>query len=281
MGSFFQTILDIPVPNLVLGGVAIVGAVFFSTLIVSNVTYKEETKYDSEMSEDEEYKEEEYKREARELKHRKASYGQKWFDELENLEDRNLTNEELVDLRNKIIREDTPEGEILMYYNSDTESFWYFSNTKNISNRTLDAVARKYSITHNCKQVCINHRAEIANIQNKICNMLYNVNDNTKDNAKDNATAKDSTDNTAEKNKPFNIEDVFVKPKITKKKLIKRHRRVIVDRVNRFTYKGKLNDYKTKEEIESEKKPVNPKQNMTFQEYKKVLEDMQKKSKLE
>ena len=43
---------------------------------------------------------------------------------------------------------------MIMFYNSNTESFWYYSDNKNISNRTLDAMARNYSVTHNCKQVC-------------------------------------------------------------------------------------------------------------------------------
>ena len=77
---------------------------------------------------------------ARETREKKAAYGQKWFDELDELEDRELTEEELDELKNKTISLDTPEGEVLMYYNNDTESFWYYSDNKNISNRTLDAV---------------------------------------------------------------------------------------------------------------------------------------------
>ena len=89
------------------------------------------------MSIDEEEKEAEYKRKAREVKQKKIEFGQKWFDDLESLEERELTNEELVELRHKTIHEETPEGAIIMFYNSDTESFWYFSDNKNISNRTL------------------------------------------------------------------------------------------------------------------------------------------------
>ena len=273
MSVFVKSILDIPIPNIVLGGVAIIGAIFFSSIIVSTAIYDKKTEYDSDMSKSEEYKEEEYKKEARELKQHKAKYGQNWFTELEQLEHKTLTSEEIVDLRNKIVNEDTPEGSVIMYYNSDTESFWYYSNTKNISNRTLDAVARKYSITHRCKEICVNHRAEIRRVQDKLFNMLY---------TNDNNIPESNTDDKVKNNiitPSFNIEDVFVKPKVSKKNLIKRHRRVIVDRVNRFSYKGKLEDYKWIAEREegAREDANNDRSSISFQEYK----DSQLKKKTE
>lgn len=253
MSSFFQKILEIPTTNLLMGGAAIIGGFFLSTVIVSYVNYDKKAKYNPEMSIDEEYKEEEYKREAREVRQKKIQYGQKFFDELEALEDRVLTNEELVGLRELHIEEDTPEGKVIMLYNSNTESFWFYSDTKNISNRTLDAIARKYAITHNCKQICVNHKKEIAAVQKKICDMIY------------------STRPLAAKEEPASTsnEDVFVKTKVTPKKLIKRHRRVIVDRVNRFTYKGKQLDCKLKN-VDTKEPKEKDHSNLTFQEFKKL-----------
>ena len=48
------------------------------------------------------------------------------------------------------------------------------------------------------------------------------------------------------------LDDVFVKPKITTK-LIKRSGKVIVERVNRFTYKGKISDMNETKEDKKEK----------------------------
>ena len=119
-----------------------------------------------------------------------------------------------------------------MFYNSDTESFWYYSKNNNVSNRTLDAVARKYTITHDCKQVCINHKKEIEKVQNKLRDlMIEQVNkENNLDDVSDKKEQK-TGHGSAEKDEE---DSVFVKPKITTKKLIRRHKRVILDRVNRF-----------------------------------------------
>lgn len=262
MSGLFRNILEIPTTNLFMGGAAIIGGIFFSSLIVSYLNYDKKAKYDPDMSISEEIKEEEYKRLAREVKQEKVKYGQKWFDELEALEERVLTSEDLEGLCEKTLRDDTPEGAVIMLYNSKTESFWYYSDNKNISNRTLDAVARNYSVTHNCKQVCINHRQEIAAVQKKICDMMI---------------AQTLSKNTGKDNKKdASFEDLFVKPKVTAKKLVKQHRRVIVDRVNRFSYKGKLEDCKCSAK-EGQEDVNNDRSKMSFQEYK----DSQLKKKTE
>lgn len=257
--SFF----DMPVHNFFQGCGAIAGGIMVSAAIVSYFVYNKTVKC-VPLKDNKEDEEEEYKRQARETREKKAAYGQKWFDELDELEDRKLTEEELVELKNKTISLDTPEGEVLMYYNQDTESFWYYSDNKNVSNRTLDAVARKYTITHNCKQVCVNHKKEIANVQKKLCDMLIK---HTK--------KKDKKDDDSKNNDDIN--DVFVKPKITPKKLIKRSGKVIVERVNRFTYKGKISDISDKKDGVDDDKETNVNAKMTFKEYKEYVESLKKK----
>jgi len=254
MSVYVSSILEIPATNLLNGCAAIIGGIFFSAIIVSYLNYDVKTKYEPEMSIDEEVKEAEYKKKAREIRHKKIEFGQKWFDELEMLEERELTNDELVELRDKSIHEETPEGAIIMFYNSDTESFWYYSDNKNISNRTLDALARMYTVENNCKQVCVNHKKEIENVQKKLCDMIIAK-------STDIGEGKDTTID--------DIDDVFVKPKITRKNLIKRHKRVIVDRVNRFSYKGKIAAFKKhKKKLDDSEKS---RATMTFSEYKESL----------
>ena len=251
MSVYISSILEISNSKLLAGGAAIFGGIFLSAIIVSYLTYDDKTKYNEDMSIDEEEKEAEYKRKAREVKQKKIEFGQKWFDDLESLEERELTNEDLVELRHKTIHEETPEGAIIMFYNSDTESFWYFSDNKNISNRTLDALARLYTVENNCKQICVNHKKEIESVQKKLCDMII-------------AKSSESKDTSTEE-----IDDVFVKPKITKKKLIKRHQRVIVERVNRFSYKGKIGAFKKHQKKQDD--TVNTRAMMSFKEYKESL----------
>jgi len=84
----------------------------------------------------------------------------KFFDELENLPERHLEKEELEELRLKTLEEETPEGKVIMSYNSDTESFWYYADSTTIPYSSLDAVARLYAITYNCKSICVNYKEE-------------------------------------------------------------------------------------------------------------------------
>lgn len=252
MNHYISSILEIPASKLIDGGIALAGGILVSALIVSYFNYDPSTKYDKDMSVDEEFKEAEYKKKAREIKQKKIEFGQKWYEELEELEDRVLSTEDLIGLRDKSVNVDTPEGVIIMFYNSTTESYWYFSDNKNVSNRTLDAVARKYAVRYNCKQVCINHKKEIENVQKRLCDFMEAQTAVAKNNQEENSD-----------------DDVFVKPKITAKKIIKRHKRVIVDRVNRFTYKGKISSFNHHKK--SEEDNTNTHTKMTFQEYKESL----------
>ena len=88
---------------------------------------------------------------------------------------------------------------------------------------------------------------------------------------------KDKKDDDSKNNDDIN--DVFVKPKITPKKLIKRSGKVIVERVNRFTYKGKISDISDKKEGVGDDKETNVNAKMTFKEYKEYVESLKKKRK--
>ena len=244
---------------------AIIGGIFLSTAIVSYFTYDKGNKYNKNMDNDvkkTERVEDQFKKEAREIKQQKVKYGQLFYDELEALEDRELSTKELEELSNKNVEEDTPEGKVIMVYNKNTESFWYYSKTKNVSNRTLDAVARRYAVAHDCKAICVNHKKEIERVQKKIFDLML------ENNTQDEKSSKSDTRDT--------VDSVFVKPKITKKKLIRRHNRVIVDHVNRFTYKGKIEEYSN-----AETRPLdcdannNSNKRMSFKEYKEAIKAKQ------
>lgn len=59
------------------------------------------------------------------------------------------------------LRETTPRGEIVMYYDIEKKTFNYYSNSKNIPYSTLDAVARKYVCLHKDPSIYIDIRDEI------------------------------------------------------------------------------------------------------------------------
>ena len=59
-------------------------------------------------------------------------YRYKYFDELDQLCERKLSEDELEELKNKIVNEKTPKGEVILFYNKDTETFFYYCQSKEI-----------------------------------------------------------------------------------------------------------------------------------------------------
>ena len=113
---------------------AITSGLVLGFTVVSYMVYDKEYKYEEDDDDETDQEEEEY--------------CFKFFDELENLPERELEKEELEELRLKTLEEETPEGKVIMSYNSDTESFWYYADSTTIPYSSLDAVARLYSITY-------------------------------------------------------------------------------------------------------------------------------------
>jgi hypothetical protein len=70
-----------------------------------------------------------------------------------------LTKKDIVEneknIENKLVGEETPDGSIQMSYDDFTKSFWYWSK-KPIAYKYLNAVARKYVIYYECKDVYVN-----------------------------------------------------------------------------------------------------------------------------
>ena len=223
---------------LALGGIFAMG-LLFSCTVVGRVLRDDEIR-DKIMSEEN----------VKEMKRRLAQkkYERSFYDELEALENKDLTKEDMEKLSKLYITEDTPIGKIKMCYSCETETFWYYSKNKNISYPTLDAVARKYAIQYNCSQICINYRNEVEKINKK------QTENNYKD---DKEVSNEVTPSIYVKFKSYNNNN---NNNNNMKKAL-----VTVERSNRFTYKGDImNDNLDTTPIEVQK--------ISFSEYKKLLE---------
>jgi hypothetical protein len=175
-----------------------------------------------------------------------VSYGNKYYDELEKLDDRELTSNELKILNDSVVEEETPEGVVIMSYNHSANRYEYYTDNKKITHRILDAVCRKFAITYDCKEVCINHKQEIKKVREKLNNPV-----------KDDSVEK----------KTESINDVFIKQK-PKKNTGTQSKKVVLENMNFFSRKGDLRDYN--EIIDN--KNAEDKHKMTFAEYKKLNE---------
>ena len=92
-----------------------------------------------------------------------VKYDGGWFDELDELKRSSSSDEPFIfsDALLDPLRETTPRGDIIMHYDAETKSFNYYSNSKNIPYSTLDAVARKYVCLHKYPSIYIDIRDEV------------------------------------------------------------------------------------------------------------------------
>jgi len=89
-----------------------------------------------------------------------VNYKDKYYSTFHELDNTKLTDGELKNLKEKYLYEQTPEGEVIMHYNMDTESFVYWSDKNKIPFFVLDAVSQKYAIEFNCKSICVDYKHE-------------------------------------------------------------------------------------------------------------------------
>ena len=88
-------------------------------------------------------------------------YENKYKNEFEELENVDLSEEKLTGLKNNILIETTPLGNILMFYDHTYDYFKYYCSTKEIPYKILETVARRYVITNNCKSLFIDFNKEV------------------------------------------------------------------------------------------------------------------------
>ena len=68
----------------------------------------------------------------------------KYIEDINKLEERNLSEDELIQLKKSIVLENTPMGNIILFYFHEKEKFYFYSDRKEVPYKYLDTVARKY-----------------------------------------------------------------------------------------------------------------------------------------
>ena len=186
-------------------------------------------------NEDEDEDEDEGVEEAPEI-----AFENRYFTEYDDLEEKELTDKFVKDLTLNVIREETPKGEVLMYYGHETGSFIYYSNTKEIPYKYLETLARKYVITYDCKKIYIDIRKEYEKGLNKYNEMKENK---TTDSGSEGVTA------TGDDGGPKKKKQLFASFKTYNRKSevnIKQKDKIYIlrEKANRYSYRGKIEEYK-------------------------------------
>ena len=178
-----------------------------------------------------------------------VKYENGWYAEFDNL-NCDVVGENVVPTPPPTIQETTPRGEILMYYDVNNKEFVYYSNNKNLPYRTLDAVARKYVCLHNVPSIYVDIREEVKRGFEKCKNKANCIETTTTPspssslyavykNYKSGATATTHTNSIGQSSKKV----------------------ILKDNVNKFVFKGRIDDYaldvKAREKKENSSKTRN------------------------
>ena len=148
-----------------------------------------------------------------------TEYDKKYLKEFNELEERKLDEEELAELRDKSLEEDTPLGIVKMHYNSEYGGFEWYCDTSHVPYRFLETVVRKYIIENNCLQLYVNLKEEIDKSNQLVEKAREKLN-----------------------NSDINSESVFVQKKSSNKEIL--DVLAIKNKYLKFKYLGKLDKIK-------------------------------------
>jgi len=79
-------------------------------------------------------------------------YIKKYNVKFENQEIKDISKNNLENMKNNILLESTPLGNVIMYYDGETNEYKYYCN-RDLSFNFLESVGRKYVIVFNCKSI--------------------------------------------------------------------------------------------------------------------------------
>jgi len=179
-------------------------------------------------------------------------YLNKYKIKLENLEIKEHDNQSLNKLRNNILYETTPYGNILMFYDNEYKKFNYYSN-KILPYNYLETACRRYVINFNCKMLYVDINKEFNNVKNKKKNEEINNTENIKNDKK------------CSDNKLYLQPKSYNKPKKPKSRAtIDENKSKIID----FKYCGRIIDFNFLKKDVTSIKNIKIK-NISFSEFKK------------
>ena len=196
-------------------------------------------------------------------------YENRYFTEYDDLEEKDLTEEFVKDLTLNVIREETPRGEVLMYYSHEHESFVYYAKTKEIPYKYLETLARKYVIIYDCKKLYIDIRKEYEKGLNKYKELKENK---TPVSGTGTGTGTEPGGEKGENKKKqlfASFKTYNRKGEVNAKQKDKIY--ILREKSNRYSYRGKLEEYKEDDKKnEKDCDDCQAEKNIDFSSFKKM-----------
>jgi hypothetical protein len=176
--------------------------------------------------------------------------------------------------------ENTPLGNVIMYYDKSRETFIYYSDS-NIPYRYLEVISRKYVVMNNCKQIHVDMEQEIKEAQEKL--------EQKKQEEEEKKKKLEQQKNDENQSNPIVKKDVFAKLKkyntntslkssgiptdtksVSKKNIQENNKPVILkENANRYSCEGKLMNFSFLKKVD--KKVVDKRYGMSFSDFKKMI----------
>lgn len=225
-------------------------------------------------------------------------FEEKYKEEYKKAEDFEVSQERLEQLKNSVLIETTPLGNVVMYYDSSRETFIYYSDST-IPYRYLEVVARKYVVTNRCKKLYIDMEKELKEAQEKLEKKqkeeerLKLEEENKEKNEKEGSVA---TNGPAKKNvfaklKNYNRDNSLktagipsdnksvskkVIPPPDKNTVSSNEALLLKENANRYSYEGKVVNFSFLKKVE--RKAVDKRYAMNFADFKKMMTDKKNKT---
>jgi hypothetical protein len=196
-----------------------------------------------------------------------------------------VMNERLDNLKNSILIENTPLGNVIMFYNNSRNSFEYYSDSI-IPYRYLEVIGRKYVVTYKCKTLYIDMVKEIEEAEKRLAEKKLKEQELEEKKKEENSLDKLDKDVCFDKDKTKEKRNVFAKLKTYNKDIsIKaaavpldrpapvkqtdiKEEKVIKERANRYSYEGKIANFNFLKKID--RKIVDKRYAISFSEFKKM-----------
>ena len=225
-------------------------------------------------------------------------FEEKYKEEYKKADDTEISQERLEQLKNSILMERTPLGNVVMYYDNSRETFIYYSDST-IPYRYLEVVARKYVVTNRCKKLYIDMEKELKEAQEKLEKKqkeeerLKLEEENKEKNEKEGSVA---TNGPAKKNvfaklKNYNRDNSLktagipsdnksvskkVIPPPDKNATSTSEALLLKENANRYSYEGKVVNFSFLKKVE--RKAVDKRYAMNFADFKKMMTDKKNKT---
>lgn len=205
-----------------------------------------------------------------------------------------VINQRNLQLKNCYVMENTPVGNVVMFYNVDKETFEYYSD-HSVPYRFLDVVARKYVKVYNCRPLYVDMEEELNQQKEKKRKMEEEErkkqeerqNEESRQTQTTNVASASEKKNVFAKFKSYNKEagsgrvNSAPPPKNsipTKNVTAEENKNVCLkERANHYTCEGRFSNFNILKKIS--RKLIDKKYAMTFAEFKRMQQEQKEKQK--